>query len=146
MESLLIDYDYVIIQTNYTSRISQKFGKKTSLIINNMISCYSDKENEETKSHLVCIVDKLWGTKNNNEFTLYGQMEDYQFVKSVIDVDGILLLKNINLNNVYNIVNNFNNSKYKFCAFCSIDNIYKLDLYEKDNKKILYVSVDTESG
>jgi hypothetical protein len=147
MTSLLVNYDYVIIQTGYTSRISRKFGTKTASVINKIILPFSDEEpHSDKENHLVCIVDKLWGTQTNNEFTLYGKIEDYQFVKSFIDIDGILLFKNINLNHVYKIINKFNTSKYKFCEFCSIENIYKLNVYEKDNKKILHVCVDTESG
>jgi hypothetical protein len=153
--NLLIDYDYVIIDTKYTSRIPSRINKKSqnpqdsndkekvTKVFNEIIGSKHNKKYNGI-NHLVCIVDKLWG-KNSNDFILYGDMSDYNFVKSVIDIDGIILLKNINLTNVYNLINILN-EKYKYCAFCSIDNIYELNLYETDNKTILHVNVDCESG
>jgi len=144
MVSLLQNYDYVVLNTGYTSRIPLKFGEHTKKVINELLFPY--EEHDKGQNHLVCIADKLWGKYNKNEFVLYGDMNDYEFVKSVIDVDGIILLKNINLNKIYEIVSSFGDEEYSFCACCSINNIYKMDLHEKDNKKILYVCVDTESG
>lgn len=139
--SLLAKNDYVILDTNYTSRIVEKFGDDTEDLI---YSFLFDEINYD--EHLVCIKDELWGKYNGHSYTLYGKQEEVDFVESVKKANGYILLKDVDLNQVYKLVDGLGEPENSYCAFCGKEYITDIDLYFKDNKRILYVSVDTESG
>ncbi len=102
---------------------------------------------KKTNNHLVCIKDDIWGKYNDCTFVLYGDKEDYDFVNSIVKADGYILLKNVNMQSVHSLIEYFSEERNQFCSSCSVSGIYEMDLYTTiDNKTILFVAVDTESG
>lgn len=137
--------DYAILHTGYTSRIPELFedDEFISEINTNLNYGFTTNENK----HLVCIKDYLWGKYNDCEFVLYGNQEDYEFVNSMVDDDGYILLKDIDLQGIFLILDYFNDLDEKFCNFCCASKVYKIIHHITPNgKTIMQVFVDTESG
>lgn len=136
------NYDFIILKTGYTSRIPRylnDFQKK----INNVLESGCDYLWMTGDNHIVCIKDNLWGGSNN--FILCDDQKDYDFVKSITDEDGIVLLKNVSIQQTLDLIEYFGTT-VRFCSFCGIEHIYEMTIYEKDAKKVLLIIVDTESG
>jgi hypothetical protein len=143
--NLLFDCDYIVLDTGYTSRIPKKFGNKTLTKINSVLEHGYDDWNYD-ENHVVCIKDDLWGKCDDDKFILYGDQQDFDFVKTVIDKDGVIILKNVTLKQAYVLIEYFGQPENRFCICCSINCIYNTELHEKDGKTVMYIEVDTESG
>lgn len=137
--------DYAILNTGYTSRIPELFEDDDFISEINTVLNYGDKTDEN--KHLVCIKDDLWGKYNDCQFVLYGNQEDYDFVNSIVNDDGYILLKNVGLRDIFLILDYFNDLDEKFCNGCCASNVFEIIHHAtQNNKTIMQVFVDTESG
>lgn len=141
-------YDYMILETGYTSRIPEQLGNKLVVKKINSVIKYGFNDGETHKNnHLVCIKDDLWGKYNNCAFVLYGKKEDFDFVNSIVKTDGYVLLKNVDVKSMFSLIDYFNEEINRYCTGCCSSHVYTMDLHTTiDNKTILHVKVHAESG
>lgn len=127
-QELTMAYDYVAIKTNYTSRIINinKFFNET---INNNILQYNRQD------QLLYLQD--------NGFKMFGNVSECEYIHSIIKTDGVIVLKDLYFSDVMKVINYLEELKY--CSFCSVEHITKMQLFKKDKKIILLVEIDTEN-
>ncbi len=102
-------------------------------------------ENSEFLQEDVLHEASLVSMRDNDKFRLYGKQSDDDFVKNYVPVlTSSAILKNCSFVTMLETLEYFR--RLNFCENCSPSAICDIKNYTVDDKQILYVSVDTESG
>lgn len=132
-------YDFAILDSGYTSRIARR-------VLNNELDLqkYITKAiDSNKKDHVVYIKDTIWGNKENS-FLLLGSQEDADWVRSVVDKDGVIVLKDVSWSDIKKAV--YCLEKLDFCVYYNMGEMYDLEVYTFQGKKIICVHIDASSG
>ena len=141
-----VKYDYAIIQTNYTSRIPEKVNSMNENCdeCKSMEDFFKQYKDYNLECELVCIKDNLWVKYENVENYIYNQ-EDSKFLFSNFKkMDGYIAFKNVKFWDCQRIIEALEHLDY--CVACNNSNIINITVYEVNDKKILHIQLDTESG
>ncbi len=132
-------YDFVVLESGYTSHIAwQKPLKDLQQYILEHLYGYG-KDNQP----VVYIKDTVWGNSKTS-FSLLGKQEDADFVQSVLDRDGVIVLKNMSWCDLMCAVEAL--EKLEFCAHFNISEMYKIQFITYKNKTIFYAKINACHG
>ena len=156
------DFDYVIIETNYTSRLLKE--KYLTRLIENLMELYWDLRHIDDEldgidvisheaSPVFYIKDHLWGKHNDFTEITFKCDSDVKYLKKYfiepLKLDGIICLKSPNPKKKLGISEaiTFINYVLKLINYCHIHNsVDSLELYEHESKKVVVITCDSESG
>jgi len=173
LKTITTDITHCVISSGYTSRLVKLLGfdnlelikkdetyKKGDMHKNSIYKISCSKESEEYKN-IVEICDNIF---LNDDDTM-PLIDNFVFIKDGLWGKGLYYVTDDNVDKILNMLtdtygticfkctNTFDAIKYigcleklNFCAFFGTNSICNIEIIEKDDIKILVLSVDAESG
>ena len=151
MKVPLDEFDYFVLQTNYTSRLVSLRDETFNLDTDLKTLLYNNEFVPE-ETEIIGIRDTLWGEE---QLEYICDQEDYNMIINIIrnhelESDGILIIKNENkmdftiLCSIIDYIGS--DGKLRYCDFLRMNQINEIQYVVEDKVKILYVGFNTESG
>ena len=127
--NLFKKFSFIVLCTNYLSRIFDK--------------------NVLTNYNIVSMQDSIEESEQEKQLKIFGSKKDHDYVESIVNTDGCIIIKNISFVKLLEIINIL--QKLEYCGNCEFNSTSYLELYNSDSyfyngTEILYVNLDTESG